>query len=144
MYFVISDESYHSSFVGFTVFKTSDQIYSLGETVTYQRALLNQGGAFNRATSAFLCVSPGLYYVTVNFKRLGSQPLRLSVATETRVLFRVVEYYDGNAGNMVTNSALFRCSGAGQHVQVVATGSGGVHGDLEKRLTTFTVMKIHD
>ena len=82
--------------------------------------------------------------MTVNFKRLGSQPLHIAVATETGVLFRVVDAYDGNAGNMVTNSGLFRCSGGEQQVRVVATGSGGVHCNLEKRLTTFTVMKIHD
>ena len=142
----ISDNWYHSSFIGFTMFKTAAQSYDSGDKITFEAELLNIGNAYDKALNAFVCPDSALYFCSVTFKKVGRTNLDLSVVLETPVsgtLFRSQDVFTNNPGNMVSNSGLFRCL-AGNQVWIAGARTGRVDGSASKALSTFTIMKIYD
>ena len=73
-YFVAAP--YHDSFTGISVFNKQDQNYSVGQTINFGGILYNDGGHFDTTLNRFFCPVNGIYFVSVNFKRLGTEPLR--------------------------------------------------------------------
>ena len=133
----------HSSFVGFTMMKNSDQNYLAGDRITFEVPLQNDDNVYNTTLNAFVCPDSALYYVSVTFVRVGTAALNLAVVMEIGPPLYSEESYAGNPGNTVSNEGLSRCI-PGQQVFVAAVGDGSVHGDISRARTTFTIMKIFD
>ena len=141
---IISDPFYHSSFIGFTMYKASDQSYSSGDKIIFDGPLYNEDNGYDTTLNAFICPETGVYFASVTFKKVNTDSLNLDIVVESAeygTKFRSQEIYTGNEYNTVSNGGLFFCLSE-QEVWVAASGTGSVLGDPSRAYTTFTIMKI--
>lgn len=147
--YVISatDDTLHTSFVGFTVFKKSSQDYSIDTEIIFDGILLNPGNDFRPSINKFICPFSGIYFASVNFRKnfrnTNTDSLYLNVVQEGVAILRSSEDSSSTPGNTVSNSGLFRCL-EGQRVWVSGADTGSVYGDPSKAFTTFSIVLMYE
>lgn len=121
--------------------KNENQAYASNETITYDQVLWDDYGYFDKDLNEFTCPQNGLYFVSVNYKRLNVLPLHLDVVKDGVTFLRSTDDNVNNPWNNLSNSGLVDCL-EGESIWVMATGGGSLYGD-ENYITTFTVVMMY-
>lgn len=103
----IPENSVIKQFIGFTVYKTANQLYNKEDNITFHGKILDEQNLYNQEESCFTCPVNGVYYISLNAMKLDYTNMLLDLRHDHHHVFRMDDSH--NPCNVLSNSAVLNC-----------------------------------